>query len=112
MKKKIVIVNFILMLSVLFAVSYQSLHTFSHHSHKEIKSISSEESKGVFAKIISDKESCPVCDFKFASFLSPEIFTYSLFPPVLEIPYLYSNNNNITILNRNSFYLRGPPTLI
>jgi hypothetical protein len=111
MKKKIAIVNFVLMLSVLFAVSYQSLHFFSHHTHSETSTIS-KESKVLLSKIISEKEDCPVCDFKFASFLSPEVTTYSLYPSILEIPYQYSNNENITILNRNSFYLRGPPALV
>lgn len=110
MKKKIAIVNFVLMLAVLFAVSYQSLHFFSHHSHRD-----NDTDKGVkvfSSKILFEKEECPVCDFKFASFLSPEIFTYSLFPPVLEIPYLFGNNTIVTILNRNSFYLRGPPAFV
>jgi hypothetical protein len=109
MKKKFGILNFILMLSVLFAGSYQSLHTFSHHKQEETKSVSSEKT---FTKNISEKEHCPVCDFKFANFLSPEIFTYSFFPSHYEIPYTFSVKENLSIFCGSLFSPRGPPTLV
>lgn len=109
MKKKFGILNFILMLSVLFAVSYQSLHTFSHHKHEETKPVSLEKT---FTKNLSEKENCPVCDFKFASFLSPEVFTYSLFIPFYEIPYQFKSNEICLTFEETSNYLRGPPTLV
>lgn len=109
MKKKIALLNFIWMLSVLFAVSYQSLHTFSHHKHEEFTTISS---KKTFTKTISEKEDCPVCDFKFASFLSPEVFTFTFFPPHFEIPYQFKSNEICLIFEGNSSYLRGPPSLV
>jgi len=109
MKKKFGILNFILMLSVLFAVSYQSLHTFSHHKHKEINSISSEKT---FTQNLLEKEHCPVCDFKFASFLSPEVFSFTFFPPHFEIPYQFSVKENFNSFCGSLFSQRGPPTLV
>ena len=109
MKKKFALLNFILMLSVLFAVSYQSLHTFSHHKHEETKSISLEKT---FTKTFSEKEHCPVCDFKFASFLSTEVFSFSFFPPYFEIPYQLSNTENFNSFCGSLFSSRGPPTLV
>ena len=109
MKKKLAILNFILMLSVLFAVSYQSVHTFSHHKHEETKSISSEKT---FTKNISEKEHCPVCDFKFASFLSPEVFSFTFFPPHFDIPYQFSVNENFNSICDCLFSPRGPPYLV
>ena len=109
MKKKFAILNFILMLSVLFAVSYQSLHAFSHHKHKEINSISSEKT---FTQNLLEKEHCPVCDFKFASFLSPEVFTYSLFIPFYKIPYQFDKKEFFLIFEGSAHYLRGPPALV
>ena len=109
MKKKFAIINFILMLSVVFTVSYQSLHTFSHHKHEETKSISSEKT---FTKNFSEKEHCPVCDFKFASFLSPEIFTFTFFPPHFEIPYQFSVKENFNSFCGCLFSPRGPPFIV
>lgn len=97
------------MLSVLFAVSYQSLHTFSHHKHEEIKSVSLEKT---FTKNLSEKENCPVCDFKFTSFLSPEVFTFTFFPPHFEIPYQFNSNEVCLKFEGALNYLRGPPKLI
>ena len=97
------------MLSVLFAVSYQSLHTFSHHKHEETKPVSLEKT---FTKNLSEKEHCPVCDFKFASFLSPEVFLFSFFSPHFEIPYEFSNTENFNSFCGSLFSSRGPPTLV
>ena len=109
MKKKFALLNFILMLSVLFAVSYQSLHTFSHHKHEETRSVSSEKT---FTKNFSEKENCPTCDFKFASFLSPEVFTFTFFQPHFEIPYLFAKKENFNSFCGSLFSTRGPPILV
>lgn len=109
MKKKFAILNFILMLSVLFAVSYQSLHTFSHHKHEEIKSVSSEKT---YTQNLLEKEHCPVCEFKFASFLSPEVFTFSFYPPYFEIPYQFSVKENFNSFYESLFSPRGPPFIV
>lgn len=97
------------MLSVVFAVSYQSLHAFTHHSHKEINFFSSEKK---FTKTISEKEECPVCEFKFASFLAPEITTCTFFEPHFEIPYQFNSNETCITFEGNSFCPRGPPILV
>ena len=107
MKKRFAYINIVLMLSVLFAVSYQSIHTFTHHSHEEKTSSFVEKTK-----TFSEKENCPVCDFKFASFLSPEVFTYTFFPPHFEIPYQFSNKENFSSFCGSLFSSRGPPTIV
>jgi len=111
-KKKLAILNVILMLSVLFAVSYQSLHAFSHHN--EMISNSSEHRDSPhskFKKVISEKEDCPICDFKFTSFLSPEIFTYTLFSPFKISPYSFSIKEATSFFCGSLFAHRGPPVL-
>ncbi|WP_252775344.1 hypothetical protein [Flavobacterium sp. NRK F10] len=110
MKKKLAILNMILMLSVLFAVSYQSLHAFSHHN--EVVSHCSEHSDSThtkFKKVISEKENCPVCDFKFTSFLSPEIFTYTVFSTFKISPYSFSIKEATSFFCGSLFTHRGPP---
>lgn len=112
MKKKIAILNFGLMLSVVLAVSYQSLHIFIHHYHIEKAVVSLEKTNANFSKAITEKQDCHTCDFKFASFLSPEISTYSLFFPFNEIPYEFNSKENCTSINKSTFHLRGPPYLV
>lgn len=112
MKKKIAIVNCILMLSVVLALSYQSLHVFLNHSHHEREIFSLKKKTATFSKSISEQQECYTCDFKFASFLSPEIVTYSLLFTFEEISYRFNSKENSTTFYRNSFYLRGPPHLV
>lgn len=111
-KKKIAILNCILMLSVVLALSYQSLHVFLNHSHHEKEITSLKKKNPTFSKSISEKQECHACDFKFASFLSPEIVTYSLFFPFKQISYRFNSKENHSSFHKNSFYLRGPPHLV
>ncbi|MCO6174549.1 hypothetical protein NHF50_05785 [Flavobacterium sp. NRK F10] len=98
------------MLSVIFAVSYQSLHAFSHH-HSEISDCcqNNKEQKKSFKQTISEKEDCIICDFKFASFLSPEIFTYTFFSPFKISPYSFSIKEATCFFCGSLFAHRGPP---
>lgn len=109
MKKKIALLNFGLMLSVLFAVSYQSMHVFLHHHH-DVKAISSSEK--TLLKNASDKENCLTCEFKFANFLSPDVFTFNFFTPYFEIPYLFAKKENFNSFCGSLFSSRGPPVLV
>lgn len=112
MKKKIAYLNIVIMLSVIFAVSYQSLHAFTHHSHKEINASFLEKNKKVFSKTISEKENCPVCEFKFVPFISSEVLHFDFIPSFYEIPYQFNSNQTCITFEGNSFYLRGPPILV
>ena len=70
------------MLAVLFAVSYQSIHTFSHDHH--VKSECCDDSHHLTfktsEKTFTESDDCPICDFKFAAFLSPEVFQFDFIP--------------------------------
>lgn len=113
MKKKLQLINLGLMLTVLFAVCYQSLHAFSHSIKQESEHYHthSESSKNLVYKI-SEKEGCPVCDFKFVAFLSPSTFHFTFNPPFHTIPYQFKNNEISAEFKGNASYLRGPPFLI
>ena len=111
MKKKLQLINLGLMLAVLFAVSYQSVHAFSHtlkedspHNHSHSKS-----NKNLVYKI-SEKEDCPICDFKFAAFLTPEIFTFQFIPFYQNTRYLFSIPENVIAFSGSLYSLRGPPS--
>lgn len=112
MKKKIAILNFVLMLSVVLAVSYQSLHIFLHHNHTEKEIVTIQKTNTTFSKTITEKQDCHTCDFKFASFLSPENFAYSFFFPFKESPYSFSVKEALSFFTGSLYSLRGPPFLI
>lgn len=102
------------MLAVLFAACYQSLHAFSH-KHQQ-KSACCEESHHLTIKTsdntFSESDDCPICDFKFVAFLSPEVLQFDFFTPFKEIPYQFKSNETCITFKGNSFYLRGPPILV
>jgi hypothetical protein len=113
MKKKLQFMNLGLMLAVLFAVCYQSVHAFSHsikqdaeHYHSHSKS-----NKNLIYKI-SEKEDCPVCDFKFVAFISSETLQIEFLSSFIKIPYQFNSNETLITFKGNSFYLRGPPILV
>ena len=113
MKQKIAILNFVLMLSVILAVSYQSLHTLCHHTtHEKYSDISNLNQEHEKVSSSLEKEHCAVCDFKFASFLSPKMFTYSFYFPFKESPYSFSVKEALSFFCGSLFSLRGPPFLI
>ncbi|MFT7352987.1 MAG: hypothetical protein ACI9XR_002778 [Flavobacterium sp.] len=111
MKKKIAIVNFGLMLAVVFAICYQSLHAFSHSINSDSEYYHSKSNKNLVYKI-SEKEECSVCDFTFASFLSPEIFTFQFIPFYQNVRYLFSIPENVIAFSGSLYSLRGPPSFI
>ena len=112
MKQKIAILNFAVMLAVILAVSYQSLHIFRHHSNSVIENYDVSSNKKQTHIKVTEKEECHVCDFKFASFLSPKIFTYSLYFPFKESPYSFSVKEALSFFSGSLFSLRGPPSFI
>ncbi len=112
MKKKLLYINVLLMLSVIFTVGYQSIHAFSHEHHHTVECIAKQQSttdKSTTFKTFTEKENCPICDFKWKAFLSPERFQYTLFVPSELIPYLDIISKNGKNTEVSLFYLRGPP---
>lgn len=109
MKKKSAIVNIILMLSVVFAVSYQSLHYFSHgHSENHTKNQKFDSQ----TKSVSEFEHCKVCDFHFADFLQVNSISFECYTPVYEISYQFKSIEISLKFKRTSNPLRGPPILV
>ncbi len=112
MKLKNGIVNSILALILLFVVSYQSVHILVHHHHDDVhnETVSHNEYK-TFKLKISEDEKCFVCDFKFASFLTSEIFSFNFYFPFKENPYSFSIKENLFFFSGSLFAHRGPPIL-
>lgn len=99
------------MLAVLLALCYQSLHAFSHQLNENFEHNHSKSNKNSVYKI-SEKEDCPICDFKFAAFLSPEIFVFQFIPFSQSVTYLFSIPENVIAFKGSLYSLRGPPNFI
>ncbi len=116
MNKKLIHINIVMMLAVLFATCYQSIHIFSHEIHNETTHHCCNDSTLIKSNKIqktsfSEKEDCPVCDFKFAGFLSPEIYVFELKSSFFEIPYSFKYKAHELNFKYNTNFLRGPPCL-
>jgi len=113
-KKKLFYTNIFLIVALLFAVCYQSVHAFSHEHH--LKTACCDDSHHLTfkssEKTVTESEDCPVCDFKFAAFLSPEVLQFDFISSFYEIPYQFNSTESCITANGNSFYLRGPPVFI
>jgi hypothetical protein len=113
-KKKLLHINIGLILAVLFAVCYQSVHALSHEH--QLKTECCDDTHHLpfksSEKTVTESEDCPVCDFKFAAFLSAEVFHFDFIPSFYEIPYQFNSNESCITYEGNSFYLRGPPALV
>jgi hypothetical protein len=111
MKKKYALLNLGLMLAVLFAVCYQSLHAYSHSLNNDFDYDHSKSNKNLVHKI-SEKEGCSVCDFTFASFLSPEVSSFEFISLYQNVRYLFSIPENVMAFSGSLYSLRGPPILV
>ena len=114
MKKKLLHINIGLILAVLFAACYQSVHAFSHEH--PLKTACCDDTHHLTfkssEKTVAESDDCPICDFKFAAFLSPEVFHFEFIPSFYDIPYLFNSTETCITFEGNSCYLRGPPTLV
>jgi hypothetical protein len=102
------------MFAVLFAVCYQSVHTFSHKHH--LKTTCSDDSHHVLEKTaektFTESDDCPICEFKFVAFLAPEVLHFECIASFYKIPYQFNSNASCITFDGNSFYLRGPPVFM
>jgi hypothetical protein len=112
MKKKFVILNSLMSIVILFAILFQSLHSFEHLT-KELTE------KKCFHKHVSDKQithehqdfdKCFVCEFAFSSYISSDLQSFRF--------HNYCNfyKNDSYFLKESHFFftgisysLRGPP---
>lgn len=115
MKKKIVIVNSFLMFAVLFAMLFQSIHSYEHL----VKQLSEKEChhKYVSSKEITHQhhgfEHCFVCDFTLSSFVSSGISHFEFKHISLPSSHFIFKSREITQFFAGSlFALRAPPSFI
>src|SRR6187402_2418836 len=116
MKKKLAIINFILMLTVVGAMLFQSIHSYEHLEEElSVKEClhNLDGNKSVITHHHHHLDNCFVCEFTFAHFISPDIQSFSFARVAIATKYTFTYSREITQFFRGSlFSLRGPPDFI
>lgn len=114
MKQKLPILNVALMLTVLFAILFQSLHSYEHlvehHPKSEIDHRAENSEKG-FHQNTHDHEKCFACEFVFSSFVGASFTTYSFDLAFEAVCYNFSYNETPSFFSGSLLSLRGPPAI-
>jgi hypothetical protein len=115
MKKKFVIVNSFLVLAVLFAMLFQSVHSYEHLSQQLSE-------KKCHHKYTSSKEithqhhnfdHCIICNFTLSSFVDLDISHFEFKKITIPSGYTFFKSREITQFFKGSlFALRAPPIFI
>ena len=115
MKKKFVILNSFLMFAVLFAMLFQSVHSYEHiakqlseknclHKYTSSKEITHQH---------HDFDHCFVCHFTVSSFVGSEISRFEFKKITIPSGYSFFKSKEITQFFKGSlFALRAPPSFI
>ena len=111
MKNKFIIINALMSVVILFAILFQSVHSYEHllkeltekkclHKHDSEKEITHNHKF----------EKCFVCEFAFSSYISTNSSSFSFSNEVIihKKPSFYYTNPN-SFFTGISYSLRGPP---
>lgn len=112
MKKKFVILNLTLIVSVLFAILFQSLHAYEHFLDEEIAIHQLNSKQLDVHQNDHNHEQCFVCEFTFSSFLASEKSSFTFFSEFVKVPYQLQIPVKPAVFSGISFSLRGPPSFI
>ncbi|AOW08508.1 hypothetical protein [Flavobacterium gilvum] len=115
MKKRQVILNSFLALAILFAMLFQSVHSYEHLAQQlsEKKCHHTYSSKHEITHQHHNFDHCYVCDFKISNFISAEIASYEFQEVIIPFGCTFSKSKQITEFFKGSlFALRAPPFFI
>ncbi len=116
MKKYYAILNITILLAVLFAMVFQSVHSYEHFQ-EELSAKTCQHHYGASKAEITHQhhlvEHCFECNFTFSHFTETPIFAFTYKNVVIHNGYNFFQSREITQFFRGSlFSLRGPPSFI
>ena len=101
------------MLTVLFSILFQSVHSYEHFAHDEtISHGHSEDGKTKFQAHDHDHEKCFVCEFTLSSFIATEFTTFQ--PQLSQRVFTQINcskSETPEAFSGSLFSHRGPPSI-
>jgi len=114
-KKKFLIINLLMSLTVLFAMLFQTIHSYEH-VYKQLTEKPCEHKYSAHKNQITHTHSvdnnCPVCHFTFSTFISNSFHTFSFHKQEVSTLTVFFYSKKTSIYFKGSlFALRAPPTL-
>jgi hypothetical protein len=109
MKKKFALLNLSLMLAVLFAILFQSVHSYEHFLADEAMPRQNEDQGYDLHQNDHYHQKCFVCEFTFSNFVSVEIASFTLETSFERIAYTFCYTENPSFFSGSHSSLRGPP---
>ena len=100
------------MFSVLFAILFQSLHSYEHFSDDTLAIKQLDSHHQDLHQNDHNHQKCFVCEFTFSSFLASEKPSFTFFSEFVKVPYQLPFSANPVVYSGSSFSLRGPPSFI
>ena len=114
MKKKITAVNFLMSFAVLFAMLFQTVHSYEHilkqsaEKHCDHKYTPGQKE---ITHSHSVDANCHICHFAFSTFIPNAFQPFAFYKVFAETSYLFSYFEGISTFFKGSlFALRAPPT--
>jgi hypothetical protein len=115
MKKRFVILNSFLALAVLFAMLFQSVHSFEHLAQQlsEKECHHKYSSREEITHQHHNFDYCFVCDLKMSNFISSDFSCFEFQNTIIPSGYTFFESREITQFFKGSlFALRAPPNFI
>ncbi len=113
MKKKYIIINVLLSMTVLFSILFQAIHSYEHHSEALAeKHCEHHYSKNKTEVTHAHKvlENCEVCSFQFSSFTTTEFYEFQFHKNgVVKALSSFLSPQHSSFFKGSLFALRAPP---
>jgi len=112
MKKNKLILSLSLVVTVLFSILFQSLHSYEHVV-KQLSEEHCDHKYNVSGTEITHQhhkaDHCDLCQFAFGNYIFPKDFSYQLCSCIDEIPYFFTESETFISFPGSLYSLRGPP---
>jgi hypothetical protein len=111
MKKKIIHINFSLVIAIIFSILFQSIDSYSHFKSEfsEPKCVHESTSKHEITHQHHSAEHCFICKFSFSAAVTYDFFVLKIQNQPIEIPNSFFYSEVYISFSENSNPLRGPP---
>ncbi len=115
MKKKFLLINLLMSLTVLLSMLFQTIHSYEHFC-KEITEKHCDHSYSKNQTEIthshSTENNCPICHFTFSTYIPNSITLISFHKLSIETKFVFFySKDKSTYFKGSLFALRAPPTL-
>jgi len=98
------------MVTVLFAILFQSLHSYEHILKEESTFKQFDPTKKDVHANDHNHEKCFVCEFTFSSFIGTEFTSFQFKQSFEAIAYSFFYNETPSFFSGSQSSLRGPPS--